>query len=49
VFRGEKRGLFYKFKEIKRLRGGVACYAAQATAQIDAEFVKKDRFWLETK
>ncbi len=43
-----KRAIFLKVKEVKRLRGGVAVYAAQATAQIDAEIVKKGRFRMET-
>jgi hypothetical protein len=30
------------------LRGGVACYAAQATAPIDAEIGKIDHLWMET-
>ncbi|MBF6309283.1 hypothetical protein IU462_31000 [Nocardia farcinica] len=34
--------------QIKRLRGGVLKYAAQATSQIDAEIGKKDHFWMET-
>jgi len=34
--------------EIKRLRGGVLEYAAQATSQIDAEIGKKDHFWMES-
>ncbi len=34
--------------QIKRLRGGVLEYAAQATSQIDAEIGKKDHFWMET-
>jgi hypothetical protein len=38
-----------KVKEIKRLRGGVAHYAAQASAQIDAEFGQKDHLWMETR
>ena len=35
-------------KEIKRLRGDVACYVAQASAPIDAEIGQKDHFWMET-
>jgi hypothetical protein len=31
-----KRAIFSKVKEIKRLRGGVAVYAAQASEQVDA-------------
>jgi hypothetical protein len=37
-----------KVKEIKALRGGVACYAAQAMAPIDAEIGPKDHLWMET-
>jgi hypothetical protein len=37
VFAIQKCGFLPKVKEIKRLGGGVACYAAQASAQIDAE------------
>ncbi|MCK4621055.1 MAG: hypothetical protein KAT62_02440, partial [Desulfuromonadales bacterium] len=33
---------------IKRLRGGVDVYAAQANVQIDAEIVKKGRFRMKT-
>ena len=39
---------FPKVKEIKQLRGGVACYAAQATAPMDAEIGKIDHLWMET-
>jgi hypothetical protein len=41
-------GYFSKVKEIKRLRGGLACYAAQAAAPIDAEIGKIDHLWMET-
>ena len=44
-----KRAIFLKVKEIKRLRGGVAVYAAQANVQIDAEIVKKGRFRIKTR
>ena len=37
-----------KVKEIKPLRGGVACYAAQAMAPIDAEIGQKDHLGMET-
>ncbi len=30
------------------MRGGVAVYAAQASARIDAEIGKKGRFWMKT-
>ena len=43
-----KRAIFLKVKEIKRLCGGVAVYAAQANVQIDAEIVKKGRFRMKT-
>ena len=48
MFPIHKWGYFSKVKEIKRLRGGVACYAAQATAPIDAEIGKIDHLWMET-
>ena len=44
-----ERAIFLKVKEIKRLRGGVAVYAAQANVQIDTEIVKKGRFRMKTK
>jgi hypothetical protein len=37
-----------KVKEIKRLCGGVVYYAAQVSAQIDAEIGQKDHLWMET-
>ena len=40
----EKRAVFRELKEIKRLRGGVLQYAAQASVQIDAEIAEKGRF-----
>ena len=40
--------IFFKFKKIKQLRGGVQRYAAQVIAKIDAEIVKKGHFWMET-
>jgi hypothetical protein len=43
-----KRAIFSKVKEIKRLRGGVAVYAAQAIVQIDAEIGEKGRFRMKT-
>jgi hypothetical protein len=44
-----KRAIFPKVKEIKRLRGGVAVYAAQASVLIDAEIGEKGRFRKKTK
>jgi hypothetical protein len=38
-----------KVKEIKRLVAGVVYYAAQASAQIDAEIGQKDHLWMETR
>ena len=43
-----KRVIFRKVKEIKRLCGGVAVYAAQASVQIDAEIGGKGRFRMIT-
>ncbi len=43
-----KRAVFPKVKEIKRLHGGVAVYAAHARARIDAEIGKKGRFRMKT-
>ena len=43
-----KRAIFPKVKEIKRLHGGVAVYAAHARARIDAEIGKKSRFRMKT-
>jgi hypothetical protein len=43
-----KRAIFPKVKEIKRLRGGVAVYAAQASVRIDAEIGEKGRFRMKT-
>ena len=43
-----KRGIFYKFKEIKALGGDVREYVAQLMPKIDDEIVKKDRLWMET-
>ena len=37
-----------KVKEIKHLCGGVVYYAAQVSAQIDAEIGQKDHLWMET-
>ena len=39
-----KRAIFPKVKEGKRLNGGVAVYAAQASVRIDAEIVGKGPF-----
>ncbi|MCD4688941.1 MAG: hypothetical protein K8R55_06370 [Desulfuromonadaceae bacterium] len=49
MFSYGKRAIFSKVKEIKRLRGGVVVYAAQASVQIDAEIGKKCRFRMKTK
>ncbi len=43
-----KRAIFPKVKEIKRLRGGVAVYDAQASVRIDTEIGGKGRFLLKT-
>ena len=48
VFPIQKCGFLPKVKEIKRLCGGVVYYAAQASAQIDAEIGQKDHLWMET-
>ena len=48
TFSDGKRAIFPKVKKIKRLRGGVAVYAAQANVQIDAEIGEKGRFRMET-
>jgi len=40
-FSDGKREIFSKVKEIKRLRGGLVVYAAQANVQIDAEIGEK--------
>jgi hypothetical protein len=40
---------FPKVKEIKRLHGGVAVYAAHASVQIDAEIGEKGRFRMKTR
>ena len=39
----------FKVKAIELLRGGVACYAAQEMALIDAEIGQKGHLWVETK
>ena len=44
-----KPAIFRKVKEINHLSGGVALYAAQTNAQIDAEIAKKGGFRTETK
>jgi len=44
-----KRAIFPKVKEIKRLHGGVAVYAAHARARIDAEIGEKSRFRMKTR
>jgi hypothetical protein len=44
----QKCAIFFKFKEIKELRGGILMYAAQAIPPIDAEIVEKGHFWTET-
>jgi hypothetical protein len=43
-----KRALFLKVKEIKRLHGRVAVYAAHASVRIDAEMGEKGRFRMKT-
>jgi hypothetical protein len=43
-----KPAIFRKVKEIKHLSGGVALYAAQSNAQIDAEIAEKGGFRTET-
>jgi len=43
-----KPAIFRKVKEIKYLSGGVALYAAQSNAQIDAEIAEKGGFRTET-
>jgi hypothetical protein len=43
-----KRAIFPKVKEIKRLHGGVAVYAAHASVRIDAEIGEKGRFRMKT-
>jgi len=43
-----KRVISPKVKEIEHLRGGVAVYAAQASARIDAEIGGKSRFRMKT-
>ncbi|MGD9139490.1 MAG: hypothetical protein PVH42_22190, partial [Desulfobacterales bacterium] len=48
VFPIQKCGFLPKVKEIKRLCGGVVYYAAQVSAQIDAEIGQKDHLWMET-
>jgi hypothetical protein len=49
VFPIQKCGFLPKVKEIKGLCGGVVCYAAQASAQIDAEIGQKNHLWMETR
>ena len=44
----QKWVIFYKFKEIKELGGGVLQYATQPTPLINAKIVKKGHFWMET-
>ena len=43
-----KPAIFRKVKESKPLSGGVALYAAQTKAQIDAEIAEKGGFRTET-
>jgi hypothetical protein len=43
-----KREIFLKVKESKRLRGGVAVYAAQESVRIDAEIEEKGRVRMKT-
>jgi hypothetical protein len=47
-FSDRKRAIFSKVKEIKRLHGGVAVYAAHASVRIDAEIGEKGRFLMKT-
>jgi hypothetical protein len=47
-FSWEKRAILPKVKEIKRLRGGVVVYAAQANVRIDAEMGGRVRFRMKT-
>jgi hypothetical protein len=47
-FSDGKRAIFPKVKEIKRLHGGVAVYAAHASVRIDAEIGEKWRFRMKT-
>ncbi len=44
-----KCGYFVKVKEIKWLRGDVACIVAHGTTPFDAEIGEIDHFWMETK
>jgi hypothetical protein len=44
----QKFAIFCKFKEIKKLRGGVLECAAQAIPLIDAEIAEKGHLWTET-
>jgi len=44
-----ERAIFPKVKEIKRLHGGVAVYAAHARVRIDAEIGEKGRFPMKTR
>ena len=44
----QKCAIFCKFKEIKKLRGGVLVYAAQTIPPIDAEIAEKGHLWTET-
>jgi hypothetical protein len=43
-----KPAILRKVKDIKRLSGGVALYAAQSNEQIDAEIAEKGGFRTET-
>jgi hypothetical protein len=47
-FSDGKRATFPKVKEIKRLHGGVAVYAAHASVRIDTEIGEKGRFRMKT-
>ncbi len=49
VFPVHKCGYFVKVKEVKELRGDVACYVAQAIPQTDAEIGGIDHLWMETR
>jgi hypothetical protein len=48
MFPIQKCAIFRKFKEIKKLRGGILLYAAQAIPTIDAEIAEKGHLWTET-
>jgi len=47
-FPDRKEGIFRPGKEIKRLRGGILTYVAQAITQIDTARAEKHPFRMET-